>query len=117
MGTNGLYRSTNSGVNWTQLVSGRCDDVVFSPTGDSAYIVGSGTGYRVSINGGASFTANATLSMGTRNHIALCKTTPSVLYCSVYSGSAITIFKSVNAGSTFSQIVVGQDFNGRPGMV
>ncbi|MDZ4710978.1 MAG: hypothetical protein SGI89_01475 [bacterium] len=112
MGVNGLYRSINSGVSWSQLVSGRCDDVIFSPTGDTAYIVGSGTGYRVSVNGGASFTSNATLTMGTRNHIALCKSSPNILYCSIYSSSSITVFKSVNAGSTFSQIAVGQNFNG-----
>lgn len=112
MGTSGLYRSTNSGVSWSQIVSGRCDDVIFSPTGDTAYAVGSGTGYRVSVNGGASFVSNPTLSMGTRNHISVCKSSPNVMYCAVYSGSTISVYKSVNAGSTFSQIVIGQNFSG-----
>ncbi|MBK8554159.1 MAG: hypothetical protein IPL53_25180 [Ignavibacteria bacterium] len=112
MGIGGLYRSTNAGVNWTQLVSGRCDDVIFSPTGDTAYIVGSGTGYRISTNGGSSFTANGSISMGTRNHIALCRTSPNILYYSNYTGSSITVFKSVTAGFSFSQIAVGQNFSG-----
>ena len=112
MGINGLYRSVNSGVSWTQIVSGRCDDVVFSPTGDTVYIVGSGTGYRVSVNGGVSFISNSTLTMGTRNHIAVCRSVPNVLYCSVHSGSSITVFKSVDAGETFSEIVSGQNFSG-----
>lgn len=111
MGISGLYRSTNAGVSWSLIVSGRCDDAVFSPTGDTAYITGSGTGYRVSIDGGVSFTLNASLSMGTRNHIAVSKSSPNILYCSIYT-SAISIYKSTNAGSTFSQIVTGQDFNG-----
>ncbi|MDQ3020301.1 MAG: hypothetical protein M3R36_06995 [Bacteroidota bacterium] len=112
MGTGGLYRSTNAGVNWSQLVSGRCDDVIFSPTGDTAYAVGSGTGYRVSTNGGASFVLNASLTMGSRNQIAVSNSSPNILYCSKYSSSSITVFKSVNAGTSFSQIAVGQSFNG-----
>jgi len=112
MGTAGLYRSTNSGVSWTLIVSGRCDDVIFSPTGDTAYCIGSGTGYRVSVNGGVTFNTNATITPGTRNHIAVCKNFPNVLYAAIYSGSTITVFKSLNAGNTFSQIVVGQNFSG-----
>lgn len=112
MGTSGLYRSTNSGTSWTQVVSGRCDDVVFSPNGTNAYIVGSGTGYRVSTDGGMTFTSNTTLTMGTRNHLALCRDFPGILYASVYSGSTITVFKSTDAGANFTQVSVGTNFNG-----
>jgi hypothetical protein len=112
MGSSGLYKSTDAGVTWSQVVSGRCDDVLFDPTGNTAYIVGSGTGYRVSTDGGVTFNTNTTLSMGTRNHIALCKNVPSVLYCAVYSGSSITTFKSTNSGTNFTQVAVGTNFNG-----
>ncbi len=112
MGNGGLYRSTNSGLNWTLLVSGRCDDVVFSPTGDTAYIVGSGTGYRISTDGGASFNSNGSLSMGTRNHIAVSKSSPNILYYSKYVSPDITVFKSSNGGLTFSQIASGTNFSG-----
>ena len=112
MGSSGLYKSIDAGVTWSQVVAGRCDDVLFDPTGNTAYIVGSGTGYRVSTDGGVTFNPNATLSMGTRNHIALCKNVPSVLYCAVYSGSSITTFKSTNSGTNFSQVAAGTNFNG-----
>lgn len=112
MGTSGLYRSTNAGLSWTQLISGRCDDVVFSPSGDTAYIVGSGVGYRISTNGGASFTTSSALTMGTRNHIAICKSYPNVLYFSRYSSSSINVFKSTDAGNSFTQIAIGTDFAG-----
>lgn len=112
MGTSGLYGSTDAGVSWTQILSGRCDDVIFSPDGNTAYIVGSGTGYRISTDGGITFNLNNTLTMGTRNHIAICRTVPSVLYASVYSGSSITVFKSTNSGNNFSQIAIGTDFQG-----
>lgn len=112
MGTSGLYRSMDAGVTWTQVVSGRCDDVVFSPDGANAYIVGSGTGYRVSTDGGSTFNPNATLTMGTRNHIALCRSSPAVLYCAIHSGSTITTWKSTNSGVNFTQVAVGTNFNG-----
>ncbi len=112
MGTSGLYRSTNGGVNWTQMISGRCDDVIFSPSGDTAYIVGSGVGYRISTNGGVTFFSNSALIMGTRNHIAICKSDPSVLYFASYASSSISVFKSTDAGSTFTQVAVGTDFAG-----
>lgn len=112
MGTSGLYRSTNGGVNWTQMISGRCDDVIFSPSGDTAYIVGSGVGYRISTNGGVTFSLSSALTMGTRNHIAICKSNPSILYFASYASSSISVFKSTNAGSTFTQVAVGTDFAG-----
>ncbi|HRF66768.1 MAG TPA: T9SS type A sorting domain-containing protein [Ignavibacteria bacterium] len=112
MGTSGLYRSTDAGLTWVQLVSGRCDDVIFAPNGTNAYIVGSGTGYRTSTDGGATFVQNATLTMSTRNHIAICKNTPSVLYCAVHGGSTITTYKSTNSGLNFSQVASGHNFDG-----
>ncbi len=112
MGSAGLYRSTDAGVTWSLYVSGRCDDVIFSPNGTNAYIVGSGTGYRVSTDGGVTFNPNATLTMGTRNHIAICRNFPTILYCAVYSGGTINTFKSTNSGVNFSQVAVGTNFNG-----
>jgi hypothetical protein len=50
--------------------------------------------------------------MGTRNHMAICKNTPSVLYCAVYSGSTISVYKSTNSGTNFSQVAIGTDFSG-----
>lgn len=112
MGTGGLYKSTNAGVNWILAVPGRCDDVVFSPNGLNAYIIGSGTGYRVSTDGGETFIQNNTLTMRTRNHIAICKNFPNILYCATYQGSSINTFKSTDGGVTFNPIAVGTDFNG-----
>ena len=113
VGTYGLYKSTNAGMNWSQVVSGRCDDIVFSPDGTKAYLIGSGTNYKVSTDGGSTFTAGTfPVAMGSRNHIAICKSVPSVLYVSKYSGTTIEVYKSTNSGLSFSQISVGTDFNG-----
>lgn len=115
MSWDGLFRSTNSGNNWTKILSGRCDDVVFSPSGDTVYIIGSGTGYKISTNGGVSFSDNATLIPAERNHIALCKSYPGIMYVSIYNSGDITVYKSTNAGANFTQIAVGQDFSGAQG--
>ncbi len=113
LGNSGLYRSTNFGISWTQIVSTRTDDVVFSPSGDTAYSVGSG-GFRISLNGGSTFTLyNVGISsFGTRSHVALCKVQPNILYISIYASSAITVWKSTDAGFNFSQVAVGTNFNG-----
>ena len=113
LGTSGLAKSTDAGLNWVSVVTGRCDDVVFSPDGTKAYIIGSGTGYKISTNGGANFEAGTfPVAMGSRNHIAICKSVPSVLYVSKYSGTTIEIYKSTDSGVSFNQISVGTDFNG-----
>ncbi|TRZ52428.1 hypothetical protein D4R99_02760, partial [bacterium] len=113
LGTSGLYKSTNAGLNWTLAISGRCDDVIFSPDGTIAYAIGSGTGYKISTDGGVTFIAGTfPVAMGTRNHIAICRTAPLILYVSKYSGTTIEIYKSNDGGLNFSQVSTGFDFNG-----
>lgn len=112
MGTSGLYKSTNGGVNWFQVLPGRCDDIIFSPDGNTAYITGSGTGYRISSDGGNTFIPNSALTMGVRNHIAICKNFPNILYASVYADTSIYVYKSTNAGLNFSPAAPGTNFNG-----
>ncbi|MEI7485217.1 MAG: T9SS type A sorting domain-containing protein [Ignavibacteriota bacterium] len=113
LGTGGLYKSTNAGLNWSQVITGRCDDVVYSPDGTKAYVTGSGTGYMISVDGGVIFTTGTfPVAMGTRNHIAICKSAPLILYVSKYSGSTISIYKSTDGGLNFSQVSTGFNFNG-----
>ena len=109
----GLYRSTNGGVNWSLLVGGRADDVIFTPSGDTAYALGSGIGYRISTDGGQTFNSVSALTMCTRNHIAIARSSPNILFSAHHSDTiGIQVFKSTNAGATFNQVSVGTDFNG-----
>jgi len=108
----GLYRSSDGGITWNQLIAGRCDDIIFSPDGQNAYVVGSGVGYSTSTDGGVTFTSSAALVLGTRNHIAICKSFPDILYFSRYNSEGIQVFKSTDAGVSFNQVSVGTDFNG-----
>ncbi|HSP87275.1 MAG TPA: T9SS type A sorting domain-containing protein [Ignavibacteriaceae bacterium] len=111
LGSSGLYKSTNGGVNWSQLIAGRCDDVLFSQTGDTAFAVGSGVGgLRRSIDGGATFSAFGTgLGSGSRTHFDYCKTSPSVMYAAVYSGSTVSAYTSTNYGANWSFLTSALD--------
>ncbi|MCX8010236.1 MAG: hypothetical protein N3A61_03725, partial [Ignavibacteria bacterium] len=113
LGNSGLYRSTNAGLSWTQILAGRVDDVIFTPSGDTAYAVGSGIAIQRSINGGATFSGyGSNLASGTRTHFDLCKAQPSVMYAAVYASSAVKVYKSTDFGVNWNQISTSVNFNG-----
>ncbi len=116
LGTAGLYRSSDYGLNWSLLVSGRCDDVLFSPTGDTAFAFGSGTGLRRSIDGGLTFAVFGTgITMGTRHHFDLCLSSPNTMYASVYQGSEVRLYKSTDFGSNWTQLTTSSNFQSLDG--
>jgi hypothetical protein len=115
LGNSGIYRSTDAGMNWYQVRSGRCDDILFSLTGDTAYAIGSGQNMRISVDGGATFPTQigTGIIIGTRNHFAMCKSAPNIFYASVYnSDGTVTVFKSTDRGNNFTQLVTGFNFSG-----
>ncbi|GAB4299957.1 MAG: hypothetical protein Kow0098_26900 [Ignavibacteriaceae bacterium] len=103
LGYSGLYRSTNSGESWFIVASGRCDDVIFTPTGDTAFAIGSGTGFRRSTDGGVTFSSfGSGLPGGVRFHIDYSPVNPSILYCAIYTGSTTALYKSTDKGATWN---------------
>ncbi|MBN1633358.1 MAG: T9SS type A sorting domain-containing protein [Ignavibacteria bacterium] len=102
LGTAGLYKSTNAGESWSLAASGRCDDIVFSPDGSKAYIVGSGTGYKISTNGGETFTTHTSFSIGTRSHLAIFRGNPEILYATTYRDTTVYAYKSTNGGYNYA---------------
>ncbi|NWG29010.1 MAG: T9SS type A sorting domain-containing protein [Ignavibacteriaceae bacterium] len=116
LGSSGLYRSTNYGVNWTTLVGGRCDDVVFTFTGDTAFAVGSGIGFRRSVDGGQTFNAFGTgLGTGTRTHFDLCLSQPAFMYASVHVSGNVNLYKSTNFGANWAQLTTTTAFQNQGG--
>ncbi len=114
LGSRGLYRSTNSGINWTQLLAGRTDDIIFSPTGDTAFAVGAGIGLRRSTDGGVTFQSfGSGLISGTRTHFDLCMSSPSVMYAAVYGSSVVRLFKSIDYGENWFELSTTSDFQNR----
>ncbi|MEJ2103711.1 MAG: hypothetical protein P8X47_03935 [Ignavibacteriaceae bacterium] len=111
LGNSGLYKSTNAGLNWSLLVSGRCDDVVFSPTGDTAFSIGSGSLLRRSTDGGVTFSPFGTgLVLGERNHFDICLASPNVMYAAVYQSSEVRLYKTTNFGANWSQLATTSNF-------
>lgn len=116
LGNAGLYRSTNAGLNWTTLLSGRCDDVVFTFTGDTAFAVGSGIGFRRSLDGGQTFTAFGTgLGTGVRTHFDLCISQPAFMYASVHVSGNVNLFKSTDFGASWTQLTTTSAFQNQGG--
>jgi photosystem II stability/assembly factor-like uncharacterized protein len=111
LGNSGLYRSTDSGMNWTILAGGRVDDVVFTFSGDTAFAVGSGIGLRRSLNGGETFSSFGTgLGTGTRTHFDLCLSSPDVMFAAVYGNSLVRIYKTTNYGTNWIELSTTSNF-------
>ncbi len=104
----GLVKSTNAGVSWSQVYSERCDDIVFSPSGDTAYLIGSGTGFRISTDGGATWGDDNILPVGnTRNQLAICRNFPNTVYITTYAGGFnIKMYKTTTGGASFSPVTL-----------
>ncbi len=116
LGNSGLVRSTNSGLNWTTVVGLKCDDIVFTFTGDTAYASGSGLGFRRSLDGGQTFMAYGTgLTFGERIHFDLCLASSNVMYASTYGSGTVNLYKSTNYGLNWSQLTTSSDFQGQAG--
>ncbi len=112
IGNGGLVRSTDAGLTWNIIQSGRCDEVLFSPTGDTAFTIGSGIGFRRSLDGGATFSTfgSTGLTLGTRNHIDLCFAAPANMYAVAYSSSAFRVFRSTDYGMNWAQVGTSVNF-------
>ncbi|MEO8514913.1 MAG: T9SS type A sorting domain-containing protein [Ignavibacteria bacterium] len=102
LGNSGLYKSTNSGISWAQSITGRCDDVIFSPDGSKVYCIGQGSGYKISLDSGNTFIPYNPFVLGTRNHIAICVSLPNILYAVTYQGTAAAVYKSTNGGIDYT---------------
>jgi photosystem II stability/assembly factor-like uncharacterized protein len=114
LGNSGLYYSTNSGSSWALLLSGRCDDVKFSQTGDTAFAWGSGIGgIKRSIDGGKTFNTFAvSYPAVSRVHFDYCIANPRYMYAAVYASSDVTAWKSTDYGVSWARISTGTSFNG-----
>jgi photosystem II stability/assembly factor-like uncharacterized protein len=115
LGNGGLYGSSDAGITWSQLASGRCDDVIFTPSGDTAFAVGSGVGLIRSINGGVSFAAfgSTGLPSATRTHFDISQSNPSILFAAVHSSSiGVQVYKSTTSGMNWIRQATTQNFDG-----
>ncbi len=116
LGNAGLVRSTNYGQSWNTLFTAKCDDIVFTSTGDTVYAAGSVLGFRRSLDGGQSFTTYGTgLAFGDRIHFDICLASSNVMYASVYGSSNVLLYKTTDYGLNWSQLVTTSAFQNQGG--
>ena len=116
LGYSGLYRSTNAGQSWSLLASGKCDEVVFTFTGDTAFAIVSGTGLMRSTNGGANFLAFGTgLGSFVRSQFDLCLSSPNVMFAANHVSGTVNVYKSTNYGANWTQLSMPSGFQSQGG--
>lgn len=121
--SNGLYRTTDGGVNWTQIESGTYKDVVFKPGNPSiVYAVRNSDNFHRSTDTGASFTQiTAGLPTSGVSRIALTVTEANPNYVYILAGASdqgfFGYYRSTDSGLNFTQMsnspnLLGWDVNG-----
>ena len=105
--SSGIYRTINGGTSWTLVSSGTAYDIEFKP-GNSSVIYASGPTFKLSTNGGASFTV---ISLGIPttgiNRMAIAVTPHDANYvyvlASLSSNSGFQgLYRSTSSGTSFT---------------
>ncbi|HCV43701.1 MAG TPA: hypothetical protein DGH68_09475 [Bacteroidetes bacterium] len=119
----GYYRSTNSGTTWTRYLTGNATDLAINPTNPnimytSLYTVGlykttdGGTTWSPLTAGGI-----PTADVG-RVGLTLCVASPNTVYASIgknSDNSMLGVYKTTNAGTSWSNVSPGVNFLGNQG--
>ncbi len=101
--SNGLYKSVNAGVTWTQVVSSSSAyDIEFKP-GDPSVVYFSGNSIYKSTDGGDNFSTISGVGTSAKM-MAVTADNPSVVYVVEASGSFDGFYKSTNSGASFTQL-------------
>ncbi|HLN53230.1 MAG TPA: T9SS type A sorting domain-containing protein [Lentimicrobium sp.] len=101
---NGVFRTENGGVSWTNVIAGNFKDIVFKPGDPSiVYATASGNFYK-SVNNGLSFTQITNgLTSSYRGSIAVTPANPEYVYFwTTNSDSFKGLYRSTNSGDSFS---------------
>lgn len=102
----GIYKSTNAGVNWTKISTIQqtglyCGKILTDPSNSNIVFAAGSDGVFKSTNGGI----NWALSIGGNyTSLILNPNTPSVLYASTGSGQSL-IYKTTNSGQNWIQVL------------
>lgn len=105
--SNGLYRTTNAGVSWSQVQTGNFKDLIFKP-GDPSVVYACTNRFYRSTNGGATWslvsTNLPTSSQSSRLAVAVSNANPDVVY--VLAGGSdqgfFGLYRSTDSGVTFT---------------
>jgi hypothetical protein len=105
----GIYRTTNGGTNWTQVVTGNTYDLEFK-AGNPSVVYAAGSTFRMSTDGGITYTTinNGIPTTGV-NRMAIAVTPADANYVYVLASSSTNsglqgFYKSINGGTAFTQM-------------
>lgn len=100
----GVWRSTNAGINWTQVLANEwMYDVDFHPTDGNKAIAGAHhAGAFYSTDGGVSWAQSASITAH-RTEVAYSVSSPTTVYATVSENDVITVWRSTNSGVTYTQ--------------
>ncbi|MBX7042770.1 MAG: T9SS type A sorting domain-containing protein [Ignavibacteria bacterium] len=110
--SNGVWVSTNSGIDWTLLINGRAVSLAIDPVSpNTLYTVLRNNGVYKSTNGGTNwFLLSGNLPQGSSvglSTISISRSNPEILYVSfsdANSFGSLGLFKTTNAGDNWVQI-------------
>jgi len=102
--SNGIYRTTDGGANWTQVIAGNFKDIVFKSNDPSVIFAASGGNFYRSTDTGLSFSQiTSGLPGGDRAVIGVSAANPNYVYFLVtYWDSFLGLYRSSDAGLNFS---------------
>ncbi|WP_081740450.1 T9SS type A sorting domain-containing protein [Aquimarina pacifica] len=102
-GNVGLYRTTDGGNTWSQVISGTVEDVMFKP-GSTSTIYACGTNFYKSTDGGNSFTQITNgIVASERMKMAVSTANSNYVYLVQKSGSSFGyLYRSTDSGSSFT---------------
>ncbi|MBL7921340.1 MAG: T9SS type A sorting domain-containing protein [Bacteroidia bacterium] len=105
----GIYRTINGGTNWTQVATGSTFDLEFKP-GTPTTIYAGGTTFRISTDGGATFTTvSAGIPTTGVNRMAIAVTPANANYVYVLASKSSDngfqgFYQSTNSAGAFAQM-------------
>lgn len=96
----GIYRSTDKGATWTQVMDRKVEDLVTIPGTNTVYASAPGSGVYRSTDGGATWTLLGANNTSSRMRLAVAPSNTSVIYALTTN----TLYRSDNAGSTWTSV-------------
>jgi hypothetical protein len=96
----GIYRSTDKGASWTQVMDRKVEDLVAIPGSSTVYASAPGSGVYRSSDGGATWTLLGASNTASRMRLAVAPSNSAVIYALTNTN----LYRSDNAGSTWSSV-------------